>query len=229
MLTTRSLVIRSLTAFAISALLSISCFADDKAVSKDSGTEIFNGKDLNGWVVDGTKTLKDSEEPVWSVKDGMIHCAGVGFGFLRYDEKVKDFELTVEYRLTPKCNSGIGIRGTVFTGPAGTRPSRHGYEIQLHDSGKTIPSAKETGSLYLHVPPKSLPANPAGEWNKIVIECIGPKIKITLNDTVIQDYDQTTKKETAKKPLEGYVSLQNHGGKVAFRTVKLKKIEPAAK
>src|SRR2546430_11914413 len=78
--------------------------------------ELFNGKDLDGWVAEGAKDYKDGDQvrPVWSVKDGNLYCDGKGFGFLRYAKReFADFALHVEYRMTHKdkpCNSGVGIR-----------------------------------------------------------------------------------------------------------------------
>jgi hypothetical protein len=147
-----------------------------------------------------------------------------GFGFLRYEEELKDFELRLEYRQQPQSNSGIGIRYDKFTGPAKTRPSYAGYEIQLLDDGNKKPDAKSTGSLYRYVAAKKSAAKPAGEWNELVVECRGPKIKITLNGEVVQDVDQSTIPEIAKKPLKGHIALQNHGGGADFRNIKLKKL-----
>src|SRR5207244_2458273 len=64
---------------------------------------LFDGKTLNGWVVEGQKTYKDGdkEKPVWEAKDGMISCVTDkgGYGFLRYEkQKFGDFRLTLEYR-----------------------------------------------------------------------------------------------------------------------------------
>lgn len=196
--------------------------ANSKSAPANS-IELFNGKDLSGWTVDGTQTFQDGDKqkPVWTVEDGIIQCAGKGFGFLRYDTQFCDFEYEVEFRLSPGCNSGVGIRGVKFTGDANTRPSRAGYEIQLLDDGKKSPSKKSTGSLYRYVAPTSIPLKPVGEWNKIVVECRGPHIKVTLNDKIVQDVDQTKVASIAEKPLCGYVSVQNHGGKASFRNIHL--------
>jgi hypothetical protein len=205
----------------------VSLATENAAIDTDGFVKLFNGKNLDGWVVEGTKTYKDgeSEKPIWTVEDGLIQCAGKGFGFLRYDKEFCDFEYRVEFRMTPKCNSGVGIRHVKFTGPADSRPSRSGYEIQLLDDAGKEPSTKSTGSLYRFVAPKSIPLKPVGEWNEIVIECKGPRIKITLNGEQVQDVDQTTVKDIKDKPLCGYVSVQNHGGKVAFRSIRLKELK----
>jgi hypothetical protein len=199
----------------------------------DDFQPIFNGKDLDGWVVEGVKEYKDGDQmkPIWTVQDGMIVCAGKGYGFLRYDRKEFDnFVFHVEYRMAPRCNSGLGIRTTAFD-PAkstATRPSYYSYEIQLLDDAGKPASKGSTGSLYRYVAPKANAARPAPEWNSMDIECVGPRIKITMNGQEILDVDQTTIEEIKKKPLKGYVSLQNHGGKIEFRNVKVREIKAAS-
>jgi hypothetical protein len=194
------------------------------AADADSWQEMFNGKDLAGWIVEGSKDYKDGEEqkPVWTVKDGMIACAGKGFGFLRYDKEYKDFVFQVEYRMSKGCNSGLGIRTVKFTGPAKTRPSYASYEIQILDDAGKPPAKGSSGSLYRYVAAKVNATKPAPDWNTMEIECRGPKIRITLNGQVIQDVDQSTIDEIKNKPLSGYLCLQNHGKFIEFRKLRVK-------
>jgi hypothetical protein len=202
-------------------------------VQAEDFRDLFNGKDLEGWVAEGGKDfVQDGEtRPVWSVKDGEILCTGKGFGFLRYDrEEFADFVLHVEFRMAPKCNSGIGIRTRVFDPKSSraTRPSIYSYEIQLtDDAGKPV-SKLSSGSLYRYVAPKESAMKPASEWNRIDVECVGPRIKATLNGREIVDIDQGTVAELKDKPLKGYVCLQNHGGTIAFRNVRIREIEGAS-
>ena len=188
--------------------------------------KIFNEQDLSGWVVEGTKEYQDAGEtkPNWFVEDGAIHCAGHGFGFLRFDRKLSDFRLSLEYRLAAKGNSGIGIRSVPFTGPAKTRPSFAGYELQLLDDHGKPPTTKSTMSLYRYVAPTVSAAKPAGEWNEVEIECRGPVIRIRLNGQQVQDVDQSMVEEIKAKPLVGFVSLQCHGSHVEFRNLTLETI-----
>jgi hypothetical protein len=200
------------------------------AAPNDDFKPLFNGKDLDGWVVEGVKEYPDGDQmkPVWTVQDGTIVCTGKGFGFLRYDKQPFDnFAFRVEYRMAPKCNSGIGIRTTVFDSAKSkdTRPSYYSYEIQLTDDAGKPASKHSTGSLYRYVAPKVSAAKPAGEWNRIDIECVGPRIRVTLNDQEIINVDQTTIEETKNKPLKGYVCLQNHGGKIEFRNITIREIK----
>jgi hypothetical protein len=208
----------------------------------DEFRDLFNGKDLDGWVVEGAKEFKDGDEtkPVWVAKDGMITCQvndrGLkSYGFLRYEkQEFSDFVLHVEYRMaekpTPKsgpCNSGIGIRTVPYDpkkDPA-TRPSFAAYEVQLLDDANDKPNKNGTASLYRYVAPKINAVKPAPEWNVIDIECVGPNIKITLNEKVVLEVDQSMIDEIKNKPLKGYVCLQNHGGKIDFKNVRIKEIK----
>ncbi len=201
----------------------------------DDARPLFNGRDLDGWVVDGPTEYKDAagkKQPLWTVKDGLITCAGKGFGFLRYDkQQFGDFRLRVEYRLAAKGNSGLGVRTRAFDpkDSRGTRPSFYSYEIQLLDDAGKPPDKHSSGSLYRYVAPKSNPVKPAGEWNAIEVECAGPRIQVWINSTQVQDVDQTTVAEIKDKPLKGYVCLQSHSEKVEFRSVTLREIRAGIK
>jgi hypothetical protein len=193
-------------------------------------TELFNGKDLDGWVVEGTKDYKEGEKvhPVWSVQDGLLHCAGRGYGFLRYDKRqFGDFALHVEYRMTRGCNSGIGIRTVPYdpkTDPV-SRPSYACYEIQLLDDADKPASKYGSGSLYRYVAPKENAVKAAPEWNTVDVECVGPRIRITINGKEILDVDQTTIDEIKDKPLKGFVCVQNHSGVIDFRNLRIREIK----
>jgi hypothetical protein len=210
--------------------------------------DLFNGKDLDGWVVEGPKADKNGN-PNWSVQDGNIVCLGAGFGFLRYDrEKFGDFALRVEYRFAPAANpkqsgnSGVGIRTIPFDRKqsALTRPSYAAYEVQLLDDAGKPADIHGSGSLYRYLAPTANPVKPAPEWNMVEVECVGPRIRVTMNGEKILDADQTTipdlkdKDKPAKapapkdKPLSGYVCVQSHTGKVEFRKVQIREIKTEA-
>ncbi len=229
----KSLALRfSLLIFASICWLQLPVVAAEPVTDKKPATdwiELFNGKDLTGWVAEGNSTFEKGPEktqtPVWSVVDGLLRCEGKGFGFLRYDpQQFSDFVYHVEFRMGKGCNSGIGIRHLKYEASKSTqtRPSISGYEIQLLDDAGKPAHDHGTASLYRYVAPKENAIKPAGEWNTIEIECVGPLIKITLNDKLILEHDQTTKPETAKKPLSGYVSVQNHGKFIEFKNIKIR-------
>ncbi len=211
--------------------LSLVCWLAPGALrgADDGFVDLFNGRDLTGWVVEGTKDLPDGS-PVWSVKDGLLLCGegnGKGFGFLRYDKPVGDFLFHVEYRPAKKCNSGVGIRGVPFTGELMTRPSHASYEVQILDDAGKPTNVNSSGALYDYVAPTANAAKPAGEWSTLDIECRGPKIKVTLNGQVVQDSDQTQIDAIKDKPLKGYCCVQNHGHGIEFRNIRWKVLDPA--
>jgi len=136
--------------------------------SADDFRDLFDGKSLDGWVVEGPAKDK-AGRMMWSVEDARIVCLGEGFGFLRYDRReFSDFTLRTEYRFTPTPgarslgNSGLGIRTGRFD-PARsreTRPSYAAFEVQLLDDAGSPPSAHGTGSLYRYKSPTANPARP---------------------------------------------------------------------
>jgi hypothetical protein len=200
----------------------------------DAGVvKMFNGKDLDGWVIEGPKTSKEGgeEKPIWTVKDGVIACTGKVYDWMRYDkQKYDDFVFHVEYRmLDAKSNSGLGIRCVPYAGSRDTRPSFASYEVQLLNDTDKPPSKGSTGSLYRYVAPTAKPIKGVGEWNTMEVTCRGPQITIVLNGEKILDLDQTTKADLKNKPLSGYLSIQSHSGPVEFRNLWVKPMAKPAK
>jgi hypothetical protein len=212
------------------------------AAGADEFRDLFDGKSLDGWVVEGPEKDKTGRN-MWLASDGRVACLGAGFGFLRYDRReFSDFTLRVEYRFIPTpgaksaANSGLGIRTGRFD-PARsreTRPSYAAFEVQLLDDAGSPPSAHGTGSLYRYKSPTANPARAAPEWNTIEVTCTGPRIAIRLNDQTVLEADQSeltdvkTRPPTAPapkdKPRRGYVALQSHSGRVEFRKVQIREL-----
>ncbi len=225
------------TSFCLGSLVVL--LASSSTAFSNEFRDLFDGKSLEGWVVEGPAKDK-SGQTMWSVRDGRIACLGAGFGFLRYDgQEFGDFTLRVEYRFIPapggkpQANSGLGIRTGRFD-PARsreTRPSYAAFEVQLLDDAGSPPSAHGTGSLYRYQSPTANPARPGPEWNTIEVKCAGSRFTVRLNDQTILDADQSdladlkTKPPTAPKPKDkprrGYVALQSHSGQVEFRKVQI--------
>jgi hypothetical protein len=210
------------------------------AASADDFRDLFDGKGLDGWVVEGPARDK-AGRMMWSVEDGRIVCLGEGFGFLRYDRReFGDFTFRVEYRFIPapggkpQGNSGLGIRTGRFDPGRSreTRPSYAAFEVQLMDDAGSPPSVHGTGSLYRYRGPTANPARPAPEWNTIEVACAGPRITIRLNGQTVLEADQTELADVKSrpagvpapkdKPRRGYVALQSHSGRVEFRNVRIR-------
>ena len=66
---------------------------------KSQKIDLFNGKDLKGWVIEN--------DGQFSVEDGLLKV-NKGTGWLRSDKKYSDFKMTMEFRFLEKdANSGI--------------------------------------------------------------------------------------------------------------------------
>ncbi len=142
---------------------------------KDAGfVPLFDGKTLGGWHVAGT--------PGWTVRDGVIVAPGKGGGWLRSDKEYDDFVLRLEFRNSPRGNSGVFIRA----GEQG-RTSRTGMEIQILDDAGKEPNKNSSGSLYDMVAPTKNAAKPAGEWNQYEITANGTHIQVKLNGETVQN------------------------------------------
>ena len=210
------------------------------ATLADDVQDLFDGRSLDGWVVDGPAKGKTGRT-MWSVEDGRIVCLGEAFGFLRYDRRqFSDFTLRVEYRFSPKQganpqgNSGLGIRTGKFDPERSreTRPAYAAFEVQLLDDAGSPPSAHGTGSLYRYKSPTANPARPAPEWNTIEVECTGPRITVRLNGQTVLEADQSELADVKtrpagvpppkEKPRRGYIALQSHSGRVEFRKVQIR-------
>ena len=108
-----------------------------------------------------------------------------------------------------------------------TLPSNVGFEVQILDDAGKPASPGSSGAFYGVLAPRANAARRACCWNSLEIECRGPRIRVILNGQLVQDVDQTKIPGIAARPLAGYLSLQNHGGSIRFRNVRLKELAPA--
>ena len=203
-------------------------------------TSIFNAKDFSGWwgaaTEDPAKYLalppeklaakkKTSLENIakhWQVKDGLIHNDGHGL-FLTTEKNYADFELQLEYKLAPKADSGIYLRGIP--------------QVQLWDTteaGGSWQHGAKKGSGGLWNNPKGAPGkdplvhadNPVGEWNKMTVKLVGEKVTVILNGKTVVD-DATLSNYFDRKgglPPKGPIQLQTHGAPVEWRNIFVKEL-----
>jgi len=199
--------------------------ADDApaASDKEAGfVELFNGKDLTGWIGD-TKG--------YVAEDGRLVCRPGGN--LYTEKEYGDFVLRFDFKLTPGANNGLGIR----TPPKGDA-AYVGLELQILDDTadqyKNLQPWQYHGSVYGLVPPKRGHQKPVGEWNSQEVTARGSKIKVVLNGATIIDTDLAKLKQTSdihdfkKHPgmhnEMGHIGFLGHGSVVEFRNIRLKEL-----
>jgi len=178
------------------------------AESTGGWVDLFNGKDLDGWVTNGKnwRVAHQDGEPV-------IECFRGGPS-LTYGKPFGDAVWDLWFRLPPGNNSGLFFRGSKLV-PGGYPPPATSYEVQLYDH-KEMWGHRTGDLLYAHRARRW--ASKPGEWNHITMISVGYRHKAYLNGQCIYDVIDRV------PPLEGYVCLQAHGGVTFFKRVRIKPI-----
>lgn len=218
--------------------------ADDKA-SEEGWVQLFNGKDLTGWVThnnpnpgayakvvakknDDGKVIqyvgetKDGKEiPLWTVKDGTLVGSGPHSHLFTEKDDFTDFQYRIEAKINDKGNSGQYFRTKLEAG----FPS--GYEAQINATGG---DAIKTGSLYPDGRTKlpmfkkeitvmnNAPNKPDEFFTQEVI-AKGNHIKIIVNGKTTVDFEDPN-----NTYMKGRFALQGHdpGTVVTFKKVEYK-------
>lgn len=167
---------------------------------------LFDGKTLNGWRLRDPKAKNG-----WAVVDGELAVVEPKDNAdLVTDSTYQDMKLHIEFKVDPKSNSGVYLRGR--------------YEVQILDNPdeKMALDTHGCGAVYSRIAPKTNAAKAAGEWQTLDIEFVGRQITVKLNGTItVQDVvDGIT--GGAVNPFEeepGPLMLQGDHGKVRFRNI----------
>jgi hypothetical protein len=212
----------------------------------EPGPEIvlFDGKSLEGW---------DFTPEGWVIEeDGSVGCRmeesqaddgsvkSRSLGYLWTKEQYGDFELTLSYRLSEGANTGVFYRSERKD------PVNRGSEVQLMDNVgfQKLHGEKDVrklnGSFYEGKGPEADPAHPVGEWDTLLLRCVGSRVSCQINGVPVFDVDVNDWPEVGKnpdgtankftvaikeKPRRGYIGFQNHGQPVWFKDVKIRVIE----
>lgn len=203
-------------------------------------TVLFDGKNTAAFTAYGKDTFPAKG---WTVEaDGslMVH-GGAQAGDLVTRATYGDFELELDWKVSPGANSGIFYEVQDIPG----KPVYwNAFECQVldddrHPDGK-IPSHR-AGALYdLYVPPAGA-TRPVGEWNHVRIVRQGSRIQQFLNGVKTVDADLASddyKARFAKSKFHGWagygshhtgrLGLQDHGDNVWFKNIRVRDLGPAA-
>ena len=124
------------------------------------------------------------------VANGVLICTGKG-PHLVSDATFDDFEMTLEFLLPPKCNSGIFLRNR--------------YEIQFLDSMWRSPDNKPakpseiTGAIYFYAAPTRDAYLGPNQWNSLYARLVGDEITVRLNNKKIIDNQRLNRKRGASE------------------------------
>lgn len=175
--------------------------------------ELFNGKDLTGWVHVGPGGD--------TVINGQIKTQG-GMGLLYWNGgKVGNCQIKVVWKMKDENdNSGIFIRIPVKPREE-WMPVNYGYEVQIDNHPETSNEDEYhyTGTLYSLTKPLAKPGKPGPEWNTTLITLDGPHTIVKVNGVKVTDYTEGEPVPPRKfdfepfrgqRPDSGYFGLQNH-------------------
>jgi hypothetical protein len=241
---------RVLSLACAASILALTDWADDKAGPKDNTPPagfqaLFNGKDLTGWqgaIAPPTRSKLDPEKlaakqkevndkvlPHWKAVDGILVNDGEGDNLATIKE-YGNIELYVDWKIEPKGDSGIYLRGI---------PQVQIWDSDALDTKKNPNFAKDfgkgSGSLWNNtkdnVPLKRADKAP-GEWNSFHIVMKGDRVTVKLNGELVVDNIALENIFDRGKPLpaKGPIELQRHPkqdgtlGKLWFKNIYIKEL-----
>lgn len=224
---------KPLLVFAVCVLTALG--ATSPCASQGPPQRLFNGKDLAGWHMDvpAADTSPGLPSP-FVVRNGLLVSLGEPRGHLVTDASYGNYRLEVEYRFPAKPgNAGVLVHASTPRVLYGMFPRsievqmEHGNagdfwciveDIRVPDMesrrgpraqwGITEGKARRIRNL------TDNSEKPAGEWNTMVIETVGPAIRVWVNGDLVNDgFDATAD--------HGQIALQAEGSEVEFRKLLL--------
>ena len=200
---------------------------------------LFNGKDLSGWHADVPEldTNKAARNP-FVIRNGLLVSLGTPGGHLITDAMYENYRLTVEYRFANKPgNCGVLVHASTPRALYKMFPKSIECQMQHGDAGDfwcivediTVPDMEKRrgpkdnwgitegkGRRIVNLTDSS--EKPLGEWNTMIIECVGSSIKVWENGDLVNEGTNCT-------ASKGQIALQAEGSEVEFRKVLLTPIQ----
>ena len=187
---------------------------------------LFDGKTTNGWM-NSNRTA-----PRTPVEDGALNPHKAGHYMLVHTQQWENFVLSLDFKISKGCNSGIFVRTASLTPRPGKDVGFNGIEIAIDDT--TGAGFHDTGAIYDLAKPSRNAMKPAGEWNHIAITCDGSRIEVMLNGENVTRIDlaaftapyrrpdgRAHKFDVAWRdhPRRVYIGLQDHGKPCWFKNI----------
>ena len=195
---------------------SFACLAACGPSSQDQETASGASEGAADTAQEGWETLFDGTDlarfnPIgdanWEIVDGTVR-ANSGNGFLVTAASYDDFDLALEFWVTPDANSGVFLR---CMNPLEIS-AMSCYEANIYDQR---PDPKYRTGAIVDVASPATQLNTGGRWNSYAITLDGSHLQVTLNDVRVVDVEDT-------KLSSGPIGLQYGAGTVIFRNVKIR-------
>ena len=210
--------------------------ATDTPTDTPQFVDLFNGKDLTGWV--NVNTAADT----WSVRDGLLICSGKPIGVMRSARQYENFILHIEWRhMQPGGNSGVFVwsGGTI---PFGRRLPK-GMEVQMLEldwvnqhplkNGQPNHIGYISGELFGANGLTATPSNPRGlrsmayelrckghgQWNVYDVVCVDGTVKLAINGKFVNSIRNSSVRK-------GYLCLESEGSEIHFRNIRILELPP---
>jgi hypothetical protein len=195
---------------------------------------LFDGKSADKWRGYKMNSFPDHS---WKVEAGTIKTiAGAGGPDIVTKEKFGNFELELEWKVSPGANSGIMYR----VAEAAAAPYETGPEMQVLDDDKHADGRDpktSAGSLYALIAPKNKKLQPVGQWNKVRIVVQDSQVAHWLNGVKVVEYELGSAELNQliarskfndmprfAKEKTGFIDLQHHGDEVWYRKIRVRRL-----
>ncbi|OHB26125.1 MAG: hypothetical protein A2790_19310 [Phenylobacterium sp. RIFCSPHIGHO2_01_FULL_69_31] len=189
---------------------------------------LFDGTSTKGWR--GFKTPEP--DPGWTAKGELSPDPKTSKDLMTRDS-FENFDLTFEWKIGPKGNSGVMFHVT----EAGGQTYESGPEYQVLDNSRGEPPLEQAGGLFALYAPEGAVTRPVGEYNTGRILVDHGKVEHWLNGVKVAAYDMNAADFKARVAASkfarwstfaaspsGHIALQNHGDPVAFRNLKIRRL-----
>ncbi len=188
--------------------------AADATATEEGFEPLFVDDALTGWVREGAAGF--------SRHGNVIACDGSGEypNWLRSKADYENFVLRFDFRLGLYGEGGIFLHA-----PRYGRNSNVGFEVQLSDDTRNRePATISSGAIFGAVPPREQASRPLKQWNSVEVTFDWPRLRVVLNDRLVQDLDVSQDHELRDRLRSGYLGLQDRGKPYELRNLRIKRL-----